>query len=209
MGKNQLVRVRHTPWKKWPALRLLQKRRRTQTSKACDPTGRVAVSAAFSQDIHTSKTSTTSAHRYRYKPTVGFPSSQKPGMAQPGNRPKAQPGSRPSIAGPKAAARLRAVRALIEPAEMPPREVAGYGIVAFATRPLPHDVQRYKSVCEAYKAALISEAELPANTPLSVQMITYWPIANKSTPEARRADCSHLVSNYALRLGTRCDPGCR
>ena len=149
----------------------------------------------------TPKTSTTSVHRHSYKPRVGSPSSQEPGMAQPGNRPKAEPGSRPSIAGPKGAARLRAVRALIEPAEMPPREVAGYGIVAFATRPLPHDVQRYKSVCEAYKAALISEAELPSNTPLSDQMITYWPIANKSTPEARRADCSHLVSNYALRLG--------
>jgi hypothetical protein len=96
---------------------------------------------------------------------------------------------------------LRAVRALIEPAEMPPREVAGYGIVAFTSRPQPHDVERYKTICEAYKATLPSQTELPPDTPLSEQMITYWPILDKNTPEARRADCPHLVANYALRLG--------
>jgi hypothetical protein len=101
----------------------------------------------------------------------------------------------------RAAVRLQAVRALIEPGDMPPREVAGYGIVAFTTRPLPHDIDRYKSICEAYKATLLAQSELPANTPLSEQMITYWPIAKKDTPEARRTDCAHLVANYALRLG--------
>jgi hypothetical protein len=123
-----------------------------------------------------------------------------PGEAGSGGRPTALPGTRPSTPGP-ASGELRAVRALIEPAEMPPREVAGYGIVAFTTRPLPHDVERYKSICEAYKATLTSQAELPPNTPLSEEMITYWPIANKTTAEARRADCAHLVANYALRLG--------
>jgi hypothetical protein len=96
---------------------------------------------------------------------------------------------------------LRAVRALIEPAEMPPREVAGYGIVAFTSRPQPHDVERYKAICEAYKATLPSQTELPPDTPLSEQMITYWPILDKNTPEARHADCAHLVANYALLLG--------
>jgi hypothetical protein len=93
------------------------------------------------------------------------------------------------------------VRALIEPAEMPPRQLAGYGIVAFTTRPQANDMERYKSVCEAYKATLMSQAELPPNTPLAEQMITYWPITNKNTAEAQRADCPHLVTNYALRLG--------
>jgi hypothetical protein len=96
---------------------------------------------------------------------------------------------------------LRAVRALIEPAEMPPRDVAGYGIVAFTTRPLAYDIERDKAVCEAYKATLTSVSELPLNTPPSEQMITYWPVTNKNTPEAQRADCAHLVANYALRLG--------
>jgi hypothetical protein len=125
------------------------------------------------------------------------------GRTGAGSPPAARPGA-PVVGRPAAgptAARLRAVRALIEPAEMPPREVAGYGIVAFTTRALPIDIERYKSVCEAYKATLMSQAELPPNTPLSEQMVTYWPIANKNTPEAQRADCPHLVSNYALRLG--------
>ena len=117
-----------------------------------------------------------------------------------GTRPYAAPTARPSANG-APAVRLQAVRALIEPKEMPPREVAGYGIVAFTTLALSHDVERYKSVCEAYKATLMSQADLPPDTPLSAQMITYWPIGNKNTPEAQRADCAHLVANYAIRLG--------
>ena len=117
-----------------------------------------------------------------------------------GPRPYAVPTARPSANG-APAVRLQAVRALIEPREMPPREVAGYGIVAFTTLALSHDVERYKSVCEAYKATLMSQSDLPSDTPLSAQMITYWPIGNKNTPEAQRADCAHLVANYAIRLG--------
>ena len=97
--------------------------------------------------------------------------------------------------------RLRAIRALIEPGEMPPHDLAGYGLVAFTTQPASHDKERYKMVCEAYKATLISQAELPPNTPLAEQMITFWPIKDRNTPEAQRAECAHLVDNYALRLG--------
>ena len=122
------------------------------------------------------------------------------GKATTGARPYSAPTARPSASG-APAVRLQAVRALIEPREMPPREVAGYGIVAFTTLALSHDVERYKSVCEAYKATLMSQADLPPDTPLSAQMITYWPIGNKNTPEAQRADCAHLVANYAIRLG--------
>src|SRR6476646_851755 len=122
------------------------------------------------------------------------------GKATTGARPYSAPTARPSANG-APAVRLQAVRALIEPREMPPREVAGYGIVSFTTLALSHDVERYKSVCEAYKATLMSQADLPPDTPLSAQMITYWPIGNKNTPEAQRADCAHLVANYAIRLG--------
>ena len=134
-------------------------------------------------------------------PTVAVPPPVELGVAPTGparnGHRRAVPGA---VAAPHREPELRAVRALIEPAEMPPREVAGYGIVAFTTRPQPHDVERYKTICEAYKATLTSQAELPPDTPLSEQMITYWPIVDKNTPEARRADCPHLVANYALRL---------
>jgi hypothetical protein len=139
-------------------------------------------------------------------PTVGAPYGGGGGggggavKSTAGSRPSAAPVARPSAAA-APAVRLQAVRALIEPAEMPPREVAGYGIVAFTTLPVSNDVERYKTVCEAYKATLMSQAELPPNTPLSAQMVTYWPIGKKNTPEAQRADCPHLVANYALRLG--------
>jgi sporulation protein YlmC with PRC-barrel domain len=95
---------------------------------------------------------------------------------------------------------LYASRALIEPGAMPPRDLAGYGLVAFTTRPAPDDLQRYKMICESYKATLMSQADLPG-VPLKEQMVTFWPITNKNTPEARNSDCSHLVNNYALRVG--------
>ena len=155
---------------------------------------------------------TAPAPSYRYETVVPRPSSGAPGGASP--RPtQSAPAARPAPservgtpvgAGPTAApvrSRPYTVRALIEPAEMPPRQLAGYGIVAFTTRPQANDMERYKSVCEAYKATLMSQAELPPNTPLAEQMITYWPITNKNTAEAQRADCPHLVTNYALRLG--------
>src|SRR5581483_5880158 len=103
----------------------------------------------------------------------------------------------PVISSQSGPARLHAVRGLIEPAEMPPREVAGYGIVAFTTRPIPEDLTRNLAICEAYKAALMSESELPADTPRSEEMITYWPILDKTKAEAQRGDCRHLVENYA------------
>ena len=131
--------------------------------------------------------------RGRPRPPVYYPA--------PGNPIPSPPGGPPVYYPAPSNPRLWAVRALIEPPEMPPRDGVGYGIVAFTTRPLSHDIERYKSVCEAYKATLISVLELPPNTPPSEQMVTYWPITNKNTPEAQRADCPYLVSNYALRLG--------
>jgi len=96
---------------------------------------------------------------------------------------------------------LQTVRALIEPSELPPRGVAAYGIVAFSSLALSTDIERYKFVCEAFKATLIPQESLPAGTPLSVQMITFWPIRNKHTAAAVRADCSHLIENYDLETG--------
>ncbi len=104
-----------------------------------------------------------------------------------------------SGAGPRPV--LLTVRALIERSELPPRGVAAYGIVAFTSLPIAIDIERYKFVCEAFKATLIPQESLPSGTPLSVQMVTFWPINNKHAPDAVRADCSHLVENYDLETG--------
>jgi hypothetical protein len=102
---------------------------------------------------------------------------------------------------PRSGSVLKPVRALIEPGEKPPRDVGAYGIVAFSSLPLPSEVERYKFVCEAFKATLIPQQDLSQDTPLAEQMVTYWPIRNKFTEEAKRADCPHMVATYDLKTG--------
>jgi hypothetical protein len=102
---------------------------------------------------------------------------------------------------PRTGSALKPVRALIEPGEKPPREVGAFGVVAFSSLPLPSEVDRYKFVCEAFKATLIPQEDLSADTPLAEQMVTYWPIRNKFTEEAKRADCAHMVTTYDLKTG--------
>jgi hypothetical protein len=146
------------------------------------------------------------SHRRAYRQGSGSSGPISVEVPQTESRPGAAPSDAPAAAngasaGSRRPAALHAVRALAEPAEMPPRGVAGYGVVAFTTRPLAHDIERYKLVCEAYKAALVSTGELRPGTPLSEQMITFWPILDKSAPQAQRVECDHLVRNYALRVG--------
>lgn len=110
----------------------------------------------------------------------------------------------PAAAGHSAAGSgsgLLPVRALIEPSEVPPREVAAYGIVAFSALPIGSEINRYKFVCEAFKATLISQSDLPPNTALSEQMITFWPIKDKKKAEAAKMDCGYLVPSYDLKTG--------
>jgi hypothetical protein len=92
-------------------------------------------------------------------------------------------------------------RALIEPSEMPPKGVGAYGIVAFTSLLLPQDMDRYKAVCEAFKATLIDQGSLGPETPLSSQMVTFWPLTQKTSPEAQHYECSYLVTNYHLKSG--------
>ena len=93
------------------------------------------------------------------------------------------------------------VRALIEPSEVPPKDVGSKGIVAFAAIPVGNELERHKRVCEAFKATLIDQNHLKPNVPLSRQMITFWPVTNKNTLEAAHADCSYLTANYDLKSG--------
>jgi hypothetical protein len=133
-------------------------------------------------------------------PSVPVPKGKVPPPAGSPAPPKAAAPSPPQVPiATNVPQTLSPVRALIEPAEIPPREVAGYGLIAFSSMPLPQHIDRYKFVCEAFKATLIPQDQLPRNVPLSQQMITFWPIRNKNTAEALRFDCHHLVSNYDLK----------
>jgi hypothetical protein len=92
-------------------------------------------------------------------------------------------------------------RALIEPSDIPPNGVGAYGIVAFTAMPLLHEEERHRFVCEAFKATLIPQSDLPEDTPLSAQMITYWPVRSKLTELAKSLDCRDLVASYDLKTG--------
>ena len=96
---------------------------------------------------------------------------------------------------------LLPVRALIEPSEVPPREVPAYGIVAFSALPIGSETARYKFTCEAFKATLIPQSDLPPHTKLSEQMITFWPVRDKQKPQAIKMDCDYLVPSYDLKTG--------
>jgi hypothetical protein len=96
---------------------------------------------------------------------------------------------------------LQPVRALIEPQEVPPREVGAYGLVAFTSMALPSEIERHKFVCEAFKATLIPQDQLPKSIPLSEQMISYWPVRNKRSSEALALDCTFLIAQYDLKTG--------
>jgi hypothetical protein len=106
-----------------------------------------------------------------------------------------------TVAKANGASGLVPVRALIEPAEVPPKGVGAYGVVAFTALPMQQEVERHRAVCEAFKAVLIDRARLPKDTPLSSQMITFWPVSNKNSPDALRLDCAHLVAEYDLKTG--------
>jgi hypothetical protein len=163
---------------------------RTVPSRPAEPSPGTAYrngSGGFGRDGATVPRRPGAYYRYERPGTAGPPPvrSSPPSVVRSG-----RPGSG-----------LVPVRALAEPAEMPPRGVGAYGVVAFVTMPLPHQVRRHRAVCEAFKATLIPQERVARDTPLSSQMITFWPIADKSTPEARQLDCAHLIGHYDLKTG--------
>ncbi len=93
--------------------------------------------------------------------------------------------------------RLYAIRGIIEDSEPLPEDVAGYGVVAFTNKPLDAEMERARNICEAYKATLLTPEDLPPGTARTQQMITFWPVTQKSNG----ADCAELVSKYSLRRG--------
>jgi hypothetical protein len=99
---------------------------------------------------------------------------------------------------------VRASRTFAGPEEYPPDEFAGYGIVAFNLRP---DAERGGVFCEAFRQALLTDAELEAaGVPVEHQMVTVWPVASTETAEAARADesdaCAAAVADYNFAAGT-------
>lgn len=99
---------------------------------------------------------------------------------------------------------VRASRTFAGPGEYPPEDFAGYGIVAFNLRP---DAERGRVFCEAFRQALLTDAELEAaGVPVEHQMVTVWPVSSAETAATARADdgdaCAAAVTDYDFAAGT-------
>jgi hypothetical protein len=69
-------------------------------------------------------------------------------------------------------------RAFLGPHDIPPRQFAAYGIVAFPQRSTPQTERRHLSICQAFLASLPDTSEI--NIPPSDQMVTVWPVDSET-----------------------------
>jgi hypothetical protein len=97
--------------------------------------------------------------------------------------------------------RLRPVRDVIEPDEIPPQGVGAYGMVALTHKPTSGTRDRLIFVCEAFLSTLPSRDSLPRSIPIGEQMITYWPIEKREPRKIAEGDCNYLIDKYHLLSG--------
>ncbi|MEX2644398.1 MAG: PRC-barrel domain-containing protein [Acetobacterales bacterium] len=145
--------------------------------------------------------------------TTGQSASQQP-------RPRPSPAPSPTISGPtisappaaangggemaagngvpRSAPLITASRAFLGPHDIPPREFAAYGIVAFPQGAVDDTRDRHRMICEAYIASLPASSEL--GIPDKDQMVTVWPVVAEEVAVelASRADCAVAVDRYHL-----------
>lgn len=96
---------------------------------------------------------------------------------------------------------VRAARSFAGPTEFPPSQFAGYGILAFPSRP---GVARGEMFCRAFESAMVTSEDLTAaGVPEQEQMVTVWPIrrddlARMLRDEAVADPCRNAVRHYGL-----------
>ena len=96
---------------------------------------------------------------------------------------------------------VTASRGFAGPSQMPPRDFAAYGILAFKRRASDYVRDRHLLICEAYLNSLPAASEL--GLPLSEQMVTIWPIetddlAERISAADRSQACEQAVDRYGL-----------
>jgi hypothetical protein len=89
-------------------------------------------------------------------------------------------------------------RVYLRAADIPPPSIAAYGIVAFRSKSTPANREHLLRTCIAYSASLPRQNTLPNNIPLSVQMLTIWPLNEPNANEALTDDCNFVVDHYDL-----------
>ncbi|TMV08843.1 hypothetical protein FGK63_06910 [Ruegeria sediminis] len=95
----------------------------------------------------------------------------------------------------------RATRIFAGPGMFPPEHFAAYAIVAFKSRPLPSDRDRFVSICQGYVAAILAYTEV--EVPLDQQLVTVWPVSHDYVAVAAMSEsgltgCDKAVDEYGL-----------
>jgi hypothetical protein len=84
--------------------------------------------------------------------------------------------------------------------DIPPRDVAAYGVVALTAKPTPASQARLLRLCQAYLASLPPRESL-RNVPPSRQMVTIWPVENPRAILSGHERCDQMLGEYDLYAG--------
>ena len=78
----------------------------------------------------------------------------------------------------------------------PPRQGLGaYGYLVFTAQPAKEALPRYLKVCESYQRSLRQASEYSGHE-LGTLMVTFWPLARRTTGTACPSDCTRLIEDY-------------
>ncbi|MEX0320134.1 MAG: hypothetical protein AB3N21_19435 [Ruegeria sp.] len=94
-----------------------------------------------------------------------------------------------------------ATRIFAGPGMFPPEHFAAYAIVAFTSRPLPQDRERFLEICRGYVAAILAYSEV--EQPLDQQLVTVWPVNQDyvgidAMAQPGSEGCNKAVDEYGL-----------
>jgi hypothetical protein len=93
------------------------------------------------------------------------------------------------------------VRTYLRSAEIPPKSIGAYGVVAFRARPTSASRSRLLMACTAFVASIPPQKSVPGSVRISDEMLTIWPLDDPSSPEAAKDDCNFAIDHYDLYGG--------
>ncbi|MGO4112373.1 hypothetical protein ACCS37_32400 [Rhizobium ruizarguesonis] len=91
---------------------------------------------------------------------------------------------------------LHPVRQYMKETEIPPEDVAAYGIVTFKSKPTSANFVKLMMVCKSF-IAHFDPAEI-SPYPVSDQMITIWPLDDPDAKLAKADNCDWILQHYVL-----------
>lgn len=93
------------------------------------------------------------------------------------------------------------VRSYLRAAEIAPKNIAAYGVVAFRALPTPATRGRLRIACISYTKTLARQADLPNSVSPGDQMLTIWPLDDPTNAQAAADNCDFVIDHYDLYGG--------